>query len=680
MVGSLPLAARGHVFLRRWYVAEVSRIFGEIDNSSAALLKLELIKEAPNSTTQRNDPMQFIRNRRRILLNAILLCFVVTRSTCQATATEITHGPIIGNLTSESIRVWARTNQPGDFFVLYGKNKEQLSLKSRTVKTVAARDHTGFVTLSNLEAGQKYFYQVATSAGHRSEPGSFTTLRNPTLLVSELNPAGLFNLRFEFACGNNQHPNNGLGPAMPVYDTLNSKFRDKLDFVIHNGDFIYEEKREFSPQQWQAQAGAASLPGILQTTPHLAGVWENYKLYMGRAPNMMQWHRNVPGFFTFDDHELVNDIIGAGTEGYRSRRAVFRDIGVEGWYHYLGWANPTAVKQGIFFGTAQLRKGSDILVDPAADFSKINFEEASNLHVHWGEKDAGNIDGYNGDFQGGDPNARVYSIVQVLDKNRLQIRPAAAETGTAGYSIGRYSYSTFKIANCRFILLDTKSHRDVHDIQNPGKRGISMLGKKQLAWLMDLMSQKDAEFYFVVSSVNFMVPHVGGGGGTNTFAATKDDAWTVFFDEREKLIDFWDGLGKKVFVLTGDLHNSFAAKITDNVWEFASGPHNSVNHRPEDEGGRPVNGIFKYGPRACDIRWSTTARGDIPRPSRKMPHFCVVQVNNVFNNPLELGGERLVAFPRPHVVFQFYDGLTGELEYAESIHVNQPHAVGQTND
>ena len=38
--------------------------------------------------------------------------------------------------------------------------------------------------------------------------------------------------------------------------------------------------------------------------------------------------------------------------------------------------------------------------------------------------------------------------------------------------------------------------------------------------------------------------------------------------------------------------------ITANVWEFASGPHNSINHVPmADEGGRPANGRFRYGPR-----------------------------------------------------------------------------------
>ena len=83
------------------------------------------------------------------------------------------------------------------------------------------------------------------------------------------------------------------------------------------------------------------------------------------------------------------------------------------------------------------------------------------------------------------------------------------------------------------------------------------------------MKRSDADIFFVVSSVNFMIPHVGGGV---VRASNKDDAWTVFLEEREELIRFWDSLGKPVFVLTGDLHNSFVIKITDRVWEFASGP------------------------------------------------------------------------------------------------------------
>jgi hypothetical protein len=216
-------------------------------------------------------------------------------------------------------------------------------------------------------------------------------------------------------------------------------------------------------------------------------------------------------------------------------------------------------------------------------------------------------------------------------------------------------------------MLDTKTHREMHDTKKPAKKGISMIGKEQREWMMNLMNKKDADFYFLVSSVNFMVPHVGGGGH-HFDTATKDDAWTVFLDEREKLINFWDKLDKKVFVLSGDLHNSYSVKITENVWEFASGPHNSVNHRPTDEGGRPINGPFKYGPRECNIRWSTLAYDDIPRENRLFPHYCVVDIKNVFNNPLERNGERLIPFVKPHVIFKFYDGLTGKLAYAEPVH------------
>ena len=197
-----------------------------------------------------------------------------------------------------------------------------------------------------------------------------------------------------------------------------------------------------------------------------------------------------------------------------------------------------------------------------------------------------------------------------------------------------------------------------------------MIGRVQREWLLKAMADSEADFLFVVSSVNFMVPHVGSGGGKDVNEVVKkDDAWTVFLEEREMLINFWDHLKKRVFVLTGDLHNSFAIKVTENVWEFASGPHNSVNHRPkDDEGDRPANGPFKYGPRACDIRWSTYVLSDIPRVNRIFPHYCVVQVNNVFNNPVERDGERWVAFPKPHVMFQFYDGLSGELRYCETVH------------
>ena len=582
---------------------------------------------------------------------------------------QITHGPVLGGPAATSMQIWARTSQPGRFGVRYGTDPDQPTDRLMSEPTSFDHDLRGVVTLTDLKPDTLYHYRVEPGSGERYR-GSFRTLPTAeSARDTKLNPRGLFNFSFEYACGNNQDPESGLGPSLPTYDTLLRDIRGKVDFAILNGDWLYEDMRDYPPAAWRDDVGLGpgQGPAVVEAMPNIVGVWQNYKVYHERGKNLAEWHRHVPSLYTFDDHELLNDIYGAGTTGFRHRRAVFRDIGVRAWYDYLGWANPVAHDQPLHFGRAQLEAGSDILVDPAADFTQIDLTQAANLHVHWGTPDAGVKDVPAGDLDGGVPNAGVYAIAEVLGPHRLRIKPKAVATGTNGYSIGRRSYGTFKVSNCRFFLLDTRTHRLVHDLKNPAKKGVSMIGIQQRKWLLDWMSKGDADFYFVVSSVNFSIPHVGGGGA-NIEQGVKDDAWTVFLDEREQLIDFWDQMEQPVFVLTGDLHNSFAVKVTDNVWEFASGPHNSVNHRPVDEGNRPVNGPFKWGPREVDIRWSTIAMGDIPRSARMFPHFCVVQVNNVFNNPKELGGKRLVAFPRSHVIFRYYDGLTGAFKYAETIH------------
>jgi alkaline phosphatase D len=48
-----------------------------------------------------------------------------------------------------------------------------------------------------------------------------------------------------------------------------------------------------------------------------------------------------------------------------------------------------------------------------------------------------------------------------------------------------------------------------------------------------------------------------------------------------------------------------------------------------------------------------------------------VQVNNVFNMPKKLGEKRLVAYPHPQIIFQYYNGRTGELAYAEAISLDR---------
>ena len=605
---------------------------------------------------------------------ALLLAACSTRPNSQPPL-EITHGPMLGRVGAHQIGIWARTARPGSFLVRYGTSSDRLTSYSDPIETALERDNTGWGLITGLEASTEYFYQVVASSrqdGHPAHSGSFRTLPSAAALEdAEVNPRGDFNFSFEFACGNNQNPMQGLGHGVPVYNQMLANLKDEVDFAVLNGDWLYEERRDYSPAQWLEQVGIGEdeMPRLLHIAPTITGVWENYKLYLARAANLSEWHREVPSYYTFDDHELLNDIYGTGTAGYRHRRTVFRDIGVEAWRHYLGWSNPELFEQGIHFGRTSYRAGSDVLEDPAADFSAIDWEQAANLHVHWGGPTAAVNDNAL-DTQAGDPNAGVYDVVEVLDKTRLRVTPAFAADGTQSYSIGRRSYSKKRVSNSDIFFLDTRSHRDMHDVNNPQGPGLSMIGSRQRDWLMKEMKQSDAEIFFVFSSVNFMIPHVGGTPGPGGFVANranKDEAWTVFLEDRERLIQFWDSLGKPVFALTGDLHNSFAIKITERVWEFASGPHNSRNHQASSEAGRPANGVFDSRGRKCEIRWSSYMRDDVPAHLSQQPVYTVVQVNNVFNNPLQEGVERWVKFPHPQVIFQYYDGFTGRLLYAESI-------------
>lgn len=604
----------------------------------------------------------------------------------QMVTNTVTHGPMLGRPGATHMAVWARTQRAGTFTVRYGLAPDQMTLVSPPAATTIEHDFAASVMLTGLRPNTRYYYQVVP-AGNPKLPlaadGSFLTLPDAEAYRNaEHNPKGLFNFRFEFGTGNNQNP-TGPGPWPPAFKTMLDRLHGKVQFAIQNGDFIYEEGRAHTADAWRADVGLAAgqpSPRSVELAPAIVGVWQNYKIYLERGKALAAWHRNVPSLFTFDDHEIIDNIEGTANVGRRDRKATFRDIGTQAWYDYLGWSNPVAPGQ-IRMGRVQLTAGSDVLVDPQADFIKepVAVGEPGALHIHWGGPLAGvpNREFTDAPEAQGHPSAGVYQVVEVLDAHRLRITPAPPAGGTVTYSLGRASYYDQRVGNAHFFVLDTRGYRNIGDVKNPRRTDISMLGARQKAWLKDAMAKSDAEMFFVVSQVTFMIPHVGGtptGAGSATAVPTEvvhDEAWPVFLAEREELVAFWEGLRKPVMILTGDLHNSFSIKITDRIWEFASGPHNSRNHRADAQGMAKPNGPYDSRGRNVDIRWSSYFLPDVPAPLVRQPIYTVVQVNNVFNNRLEASTDRWVAFPYPQVIVQFFDGFTGDLLYSESVLVGR---------
>jgi len=264
----------------------------------------------------------------------------------------ITHGPMLGRIGSDRVGVWARTARPGEFRVFYGTAPDQLTTSTDPITTTLDNDNSNWVQIDGLESNTKHYYAVSTTDTPTAEDrlsGHFHTLPADTDFVdAEANPKGLFNFRFEFACGNNQRegPGGAYGAALPTFDTMIDRLTrkdepSKIDFAILNGDWLYEDKRDFTPEAWREQVGIAQAddPRPVRLMPGIVGVWENYKVFLERAPNLSEWHRYVPSYYTFDDHELLSDVYGAGEVGRRNWKSVFRDVATRAWYDYLGWSN-----------------------------------------------------------------------------------------------------------------------------------------------------------------------------------------------------------------------------------------------------------------------------------------------------------------------------------------------------
>jgi len=295
-------------------------------------------------------------SRRKAMSFSFIIALLLFISSSNALLAQqfavFSHGPTLGRLGSHEIGIWARTMRPGNFWVRYGTDPQNLDQLSDVVTTTIEHDNTGWILIGDLKANTKYYYALTVKGGtatmlHRS--GSFRTLPDTEeMKVPGINPEGKFNFSFEYACGNSQS-SNGLGPSLPTFRTMLDEISDKINFAILNGDWLYEKERDYSPESWYEQVGitAEEKPEVVKYTPKIVGVWENYKSYMDRGHNLAEWHKVVPSFYTIDDHEIYDNTYGCGEIGRVNPKVVYRDVAVQAWHDYIAWSTPTAFTQGM---------------------------------------------------------------------------------------------------------------------------------------------------------------------------------------------------------------------------------------------------------------------------------------------------------------------------------------------
>src|SRR6056300_30694 len=95
-------------------------------------------------------------------MNRLILCCLlcVTSLHAQRDPARLTDGPMLGNVTSDSIRIWGRTSDPTEFVVHYGTEKSSMTQISAPIVTSIAHDNTGFIVLKGLNPDTRYHYQL----------------------------------------------------------------------------------------------------------------------------------------------------------------------------------------------------------------------------------------------------------------------------------------------------------------------------------------------------------------------------------------------------------------------------------------------------------------------------------------------------------------------------------------
>ncbi|MCC6354120.1 MAG: alkaline phosphatase D family protein [Verrucomicrobiae bacterium] len=568
----------------------------------------------------------------------------------------LTHGPMLGRPAATSMRVWVRTAQPTRFEVVYG-TAIPINGASPAVagETTAARDNTGAVDLAGLAPDMRYFYGVRIAGQladtrpefHGPWP-SFRTLPDEKSCADpKHNPRGLFNVCFAIGHCASQEPatiSGGHYASPPAYDTLRREHGEEAMFAIVNGDIIYEELRD----------GTAD------------GVRANYRLYYSRGRSFASLFRGMPGLFTFDDHDVGWDIHGCGEVGLGEGPHLIRDIGLAAYQEYAGWANFTGPQSGaVRIGRAEVKAGDDILFDAGADFSGLRPETVSTIHVEPYTRDAKSHKRADAP-----PNAGVYGLAEIVDRQRLRVRPALKRDAVVDYSIGTHHYYDWKVANCHFFALDTRGERTRYNAKDRTDAKTFILGEAQRRWLLEGVKDTDAQFIFLISPDPWVIYHTAAHVSTKPGADRDDkgDGFPSFIHEREQLIEALDALGKPVLIFTGDVHHSASVRVTHNVWEMMCGPLSSTGHPLGTLGNPPLGGTWDSQGRQVQIRWLSAFPNNMPYQRIRNAYYGIVQVNNVARVGKPDGpGDQWVAYGEPQVIVRWHDAYTGKLAYAETV-------------
>jgi len=219
----------------------------------------------------------------------------------QTDGVEITHGPISGEVTANSVMLWARGNITGTLIFEVAETAEFSDIVATAEAEVqAANDFTGKSLIDKLQPNTPYFYRVTLATDDsESNPieGQFKTA--PT-------EAAPFSFVFG-ACLGGQGNCRDAKLGWPIFSSMAAQ---KPDFFLLTGDTIYASGSCPTP---------ANVAGAETPAQDLSGFRARYRYNLGDE-KYAAFLAQTPVYVTWDDHEVRDDYGAKWLSGINPQR------------------------------------------------------------------------------------------------------------------------------------------------------------------------------------------------------------------------------------------------------------------------------------------------------------------------------------------------------------------------
>ena len=243
---------------------------------------------------------------RRTLLKgtaAAGLAFAAPAISYAAARPVATHGVQSGDVDTTSGVIWARADRPARALVEVATTDSFTDARRLAPTHVLPEgDFAMKRLLTGLPAGQDIFYRVTfedlANSRAASEPvvGHFRTA-----------PASRRSVRFAWS-GDTAGQGWGIDAARGGMLTYATMTAHQPDFFIHSGDTVYcdgpiaAQKEMPNGETWNNLV-AEGVEKVAETTAEFCGRWK----YNMRDAHVRAFNAEVPTFFQWDDHEVVNN-------------------------------------------------------------------------------------------------------------------------------------------------------------------------------------------------------------------------------------------------------------------------------------------------------------------------------------------------------------------------------------